>query len=88
MKYGGFKLMNINTTIVLSLIIFVIFFFKSETIMSKKVMKLDGKLVECKSPKNSFERTRGVRTRICIFKKNDETLKDEIEKEKVPQKKY
>ena len=26
---------------------------------------------ECKSPKNSFERTRGVRNRICVFSSED-----------------
>ena len=32
---------------------------------------------ECKSPKNSFERTRGVRNRICVFSSED---KDQINK--------
>tara|TARA_S200000501_G_scaffold93877_1_gene87225 strand:+ start:343 stop:513 length:171 start_codon:yes stop_codon:yes gene_type:complete len=40
-------------------------------------MNVDGKYYECKSPKNSFERTRGVRSRICFFSKED---KNEIDK--------
>ena len=44
---------------------------------SKKKMNVDGKYYECKSPKNSFERTRGVRSRICFFSKED---KNEIDK--------
>ena len=63
--------MNLKTSFSLSIIIFLLVSFKSEISLSKKSMKVDGKYVECKSPKNSFERTRGVRTRICIFKKDD-----------------
>ncbi len=44
---------------------------------------MDGTFYECKLPKNSFERTRGVRNRVCIFSKAD---KDRIN-ERVKQKK-
>ena len=37
----------------------------------KKRINIDGVFYECKSPKNSFERTRGVRNRICIFSSED-----------------
>ena len=46
--------------------------------MEKKI-NIDGVLFECKSPKNSFERTRGVRNRICVFSSED---KNEINKRK------
>mgnify|MGYP001344315554 CR=1 FL=1 len=75
--------MNLNTSFSLSIIIFLLVSFKSEISLSKKSMKVDGKYVECKSPKNSFERTRGVRTRICILKKVDELLRDKTEKKKL-----
>ena len=38
---------------------------------SKKKITFDGKYYECKSPKNSFERTRGIRNRICFFSSED-----------------
>ena len=47
-------------------------------LMEKKI-NIDGVLFECKSPKNSFERTRGVRNRICVFSSED---KNEINKRK------
>ena len=37
----------------------------------KKRINIDGVFYECKSPKNSFERTRGVRNRICVFSSED-----------------
>ena len=58
------------------LIIFLIFFFNDATYGKKKI-NIDGVFYECKSPKNSFERTRGVRNRICVFSSED---KNEINK--------
>ena len=57
-------------------IIFVIIFFNDES-LGKKRINIDGVFYECKSPKNSFERTRGVRNRICVFSSED---KNEINK--------
>ena len=59
-------------------IIIIIIFFNDES-YGKKRIKIDGVLYECKSPKNSFERTRGVRNRICVFSSED---KNEINKRK------
>ena len=36
-----------------------------------KKVNVDGVYYKCKSPKNSFERTRGVKNRICFFSKED-----------------
>ena len=57
-------------------IIFIIIFFNDES-YGKKRINIDGVFYECKSPKNSFERTRGVRNRICVFSSED---KNEINK--------
>ena len=57
-------------------IIFIINFFSDES-FGKKRINIDGVFYECKSPKNSFERTRGVRNRICVFSSED---KNEINK--------
>ena len=57
-------------------IIFIIIFFNYES-YGKKRINIDGVFYECKSPKNSFERTRGVRNRICVFSSED---KNEINK--------
>ena len=57
-------------------IFFVIIFFNDE-LYGKKRINIDGVFYECKSPKNSFERTRGVRNRICVFSSKD---KNEINK--------
>ena len=57
-------------------IFFVIIFFNDES-LGKKRINIDGVFYECKSPKNSFERTRGVRNRICVFSSED---KNEINK--------
>ena len=57
-------------------IIFIIIFFNEES-YGKKRINIDGVFYECKSPKNSFERTRGVRNRICVFSSED---KNEINK--------
>ena len=59
-------------------IIFIIIFFNDES-YGKKRINVDGVFYECKSPKNSFERTRGVRNRICVFSSED---KNEINKRK------
>ena len=59
-------------------IIFIIIFFNDES-YGKKRINIDGVFYECKSPKNSFERTRGVRNRICVFSSED---KNEINKRK------
>ena len=58
------------------LVILTIIFFNEETYGKKKI-NIDGVFYECKSPKNSFERTRGVRNRICVFSSED---KNEINK--------
>ena len=57
-------------------IIFITIFFNNES-YGKKRINIDGVFYECKSPKNSFERTRGVRNRICVFSSED---KNEINK--------
>ena len=57
-------------------IIFITIFFNNES-YGKKRINIDGVFYECKSPKNSFERTRGVRNRICVFSGED---KNEINK--------
>jgi len=59
-------------------IIIIIIFFYDES-LGKKRINIDGVFYECKSPKNSFERTRGVRNRICVFNSED---KIEINKRK------
>ena len=59
-------------------IIFITIFFNEES-YGKKRINIDGVFYECKSPKNSFERTRGVRNRICVFSSKD---KNEINKRK------
>lgn len=56
--------------------IFIIIFSSDES-YGKKRINIDGVFYECKSPKNSFERTRGVRNRICVFSSKD---KNEINK--------
>ena len=62
----------------------VLFFFVSnyEIAYSQKIMKIGGKYFKCKAPKNSFERTRGVRSRICIFSKKDKEIINEIIRKK------
>ena len=57
-------------------IIFITIFFNDQS-FGKKRINIDGVYYECKSPKNSFERTRGVRNRICAFSSED---KNEINK--------
>ena len=57
-------------------IILITILFNDES-YGKKRINIDGVFYECKSPKNSFERTRGVRNRICVFSSED---KNEINK--------
>ena len=59
-------------------IIFITILFNDES-YGKKRINIDGVYYECKSPKNSFERTRGVRNRICVFSSED---KKQINKRK------
>ena len=53
-------------------IIFLLFFFliNNESLEAKKI-NVDGVYYKCKSPKNSFERTREVKNKICFFSKED-----------------
>ena len=51
-------------------IFFITIFFNDQS-FGKKRINIDGVYYECKSPKNSFERTRGVRNRICVFSSED-----------------
>ena len=62
-------------------IIFIIIFFNDES-YGKKRINVDGVFYECKSPKNSFERTRGVRNRICVFSIEDKNEINERNKNK------
>lgn len=66
------------------------FSFLTEKAYGKKRIKIYGKYFECKAPKNSFERTRGVRNRICILKKTDKEIIDKmmIEKKNYLKEKY
>ena len=59
------------------IVIFFIIIFLNDKSYGKKRVNIDGVYYECKSPKNSFERTRGVRNRICMFSNED---KNEINK--------
>jgi len=62
-------------------ILFILFFFllsNYEISYGQKMMKIGGKYFKCKAPKNSFERTRGVRNRICIFSKKDKEIINEM----------
>ena len=55
----------------LILLLSFLLIFKGGISSSKKKINVDGQFYECKLPKNSFERTRGVRNRICIFTSDD-----------------
>ena len=55
---------------VIKFLLIVIIFFPEPTFSKKKIF-IGGKYYECKSPKNSFERTRGVKSRTCILSKED-----------------
>ena len=52
-------------------VMILIIIFLSDESYGKKKINIDGVFYECKSPKNSFERTRGVRNRICVFSSED-----------------
>ena len=60
-----------------NILVFVLILFFNNSTYGKKKINIDGVFYECKSPKNSFERTRGVRNRICVFSSED---KNEINK--------
>ena len=62
--------------------IFIIIFFNDES-YGKKRINIDGVFYECKSPKNSFERTRGVRNRICMFSIEDKNQINKRNKNKI-----
>ena len=58
----------LNSVIKFFLIIVIL---SPEPSFSKKKIFIGGKYYNCKSPKNSFERTRGVKSRTCILSKQD-----------------
>ena len=68
--------MNLNYILI---VIIIIFYDLSH---GKKKINIDGVFYECKSPKNSFERTRGVRNRICVFSSEDKNAINERIKDK------
>ena len=47
------------------------FFLINNELRGEKKINVDGVYYKCKSPKNSFERTRGVKNRICFFSEED-----------------
>ncbi len=61
---------------------FFLYFVKSDFSFSKKMIHVNGEHFECRTFKNSFERTRGVRNRICIFTKNDKEKINKMRKKK------
>ncbi|MDC3176630.1 hypothetical protein OBA28_02605, partial [Alphaproteobacteria bacterium] len=63
-------------------LMFIFLFFKDKESLSKKVVNVYDKVFECKFPKNSFERMRGVRTRICILDEEDNKIINKIRKKK------
>ena len=63
-------------------LVFIFLFFKDKESLSKKVVNVYDKVFECKFPKNSFERMRGVRTRICILDEEDNKIINKIRKRK------
>ena len=78
----AFVIRKIDYRFFLFSLIFSFLLLKSEITNSKKMINVYGKYFECKSPKNSFERTRGVKNRICIFSKKDKEIIDKMRKEK------
>lgn len=74
--------MSEKENLILFSIILSFLFFQSNKSLSKKKVNVYGNIFECKSPKNSFERTRGVRNRTCIFRKEDKELIDKIRRNK------
>ena len=63
-------------------LVFIFLFFKDKESLCKKVVNVYDKVFECKFPKNSFERMRGVRTRICILDEEDNKIINKIRKKK------
>ena len=64
-------------------LLFLLFFFLiNNKSLGKTKINIDGVYYECKSPKNSFERTRGVKNRICFFSKEDKNEIDNRIREK------
>ena len=61
---------------------FFFFFANSDLSLSKKMIHVNGEHFKCKTFKNSFERTRGVRNRICIFTKDDKEKINKMRKKK------
>ena len=59
------------------ILVVIIIIFSNVDSQGRKRINIDGVFYECRSPKNSFERTRGVRNRICVFSDED---KSEINK--------
>ena len=59
------------------ILVVIIIIFSNVDSQGRKRINIDGVFYECKLPKNSFERTRGVRNRICVFSSED---KNEINK--------
>ena len=53
------------------LIFLILFFLINNESLGAKQINVDGVYYKCKSPKNSFERTRGVKNRICFFSEED-----------------
>ena len=53
------------------LIFLLLFFLINNESLGAKQINVDGVYYKCKSPKNSFDRTRGVKNRICFFSKED-----------------
>ena len=74
--------MNKKITFFLFSCVVLILIFKNDVSLSKKKVNIYGQVFECKSPKNSFERTRGVRTRVCILDKKDKKKINEIRNRK------
>ena len=55
------------------ILVVIIIIFSNVESQGRKRINVDGVFYECKSPKNSFERTRGVRNRICFFSSEDKS---------------
>lgn len=63
-------------------VISIFLFLKDKKSLGKKVVNVYDKVFECKFPKNSFERMRGVRTRICILDEEDTKIINKLRKKK------
>ena len=55
------------------ILVVIIIIFSNVDSQGRKRINIDGVFYECMSPKNSFERTRGVRNRICVFSDKDKS---------------